>query len=426
MAELLSPAGLGPLGLGAMADDPLPAAPQPRIAYLESLRGLASVQVLLLHVCSAYLPGIATYRDGPWSLADAIHASPLYFLYDGYAAISVFYLLSGYVLAGAFARQFERPLQALLARVARLGLPAMAALFLSAGLYWAFGGLNGQAGAITGSKFLAGGWAPEFSLAAILKESFDALFIGYSGVGPINGAPAWLALDQSQSYDVPLWSLSYEFYGSILVFALCWMRAKSPGAAKVAVLLLAASFSRGPYVLFVLGFALAWMGAGTRAPRLGAIASLGCVALGVTLCFTAERHQAPAIAAFCRLDTPWLAPCLSPIPLQRTFGAVALFIGVLQSGALRRALAAPILRYLGKISFPLYLVHWPLVFGVGPFALLALAPILGPAPAQALIGLAVVALALAGAAAFTRVDDLAMAAARRINGFSIRTAPAAA
>ena len=74
----------------------------PRIAYLESIRGLAALQVLLLHFLGAFAPDLVVSLPAGAGIAGYIHLSPLYFLYDGYSAIYIFFALSGYVLTPVF------------------------------------------------------------------------------------------------------------------------------------------------------------------------------------------------------------------------------------------------------------------------------------------------------------------------------------
>jgi hypothetical protein len=59
----------------------------PRIAYLESIRGLAALQVLLLHFLAAFAPNLVFGLPAGAGVAGYIHLSPLYFLYDGYSAV---------------------------------------------------------------------------------------------------------------------------------------------------------------------------------------------------------------------------------------------------------------------------------------------------------------------------------------------------
>src|SRR6202011_2052171 len=88
----------------------------PRIAYLESIRGLAALQVLLLHFLSAFAPCLVFTPPPDAIVARTVHLSPLYFLYDGYSAVYIFFVLSGYVLTRSFERYLEHPLALISAR----------------------------------------------------------------------------------------------------------------------------------------------------------------------------------------------------------------------------------------------------------------------------------------------------------------------
>ncbi len=60
-----------------------------RIEYLDSLRGLASISVVISHFVLAY---------GLDSKSKLLNFSPFHFFYDGFAAVTFFFVLSGYVL----------------------------------------------------------------------------------------------------------------------------------------------------------------------------------------------------------------------------------------------------------------------------------------------------------------------------------------
>ena len=119
-----------------------PAGPRenvPRIAYLESIRGLAALQVLLLHFLAAFAPDLVFSPPAGAAVAGYIHLSPLYFLYDGYSAVYIFFALSGYVLTRSFERHLGQPSSQILARVIRLGLPAITATLVAAAVMLMFG-----------------------------------------------------------------------------------------------------------------------------------------------------------------------------------------------------------------------------------------------------------------------------------------------
>ena len=90
----------------------------PRIAYLESIRGLAALQVLLLHFLAAFAPDLVFSLPAGAAVAGYIHY--------------IFFALSGYVLTRSFERHLAQPSSQILARVIRLGLPAITATLVAA------------------------------------------------------------------------------------------------------------------------------------------------------------------------------------------------------------------------------------------------------------------------------------------------------
>jgi len=121
----------------------------PRIGYLESIRGLAAVQVLLLHFLAGFAPDLVYSLPAAGAVAGYIHLSPLYFLYDGYSAVYIFFALSGYVLTRSFERNLVQPWSQVLARMIRLGVPALAATLVAAAVMLAFGKPNLAAGELS-------------------------------------------------------------------------------------------------------------------------------------------------------------------------------------------------------------------------------------------------------------------------------------
>ena len=85
-----------------------------RVQYLEGLRGIAALQVVLLHFVSGFLPDTAEHAF-----------APLHVLWDGHTAVYVFFLISGAVLTPSFARGGAWPRQ-VVKRLVRLGVPIAA------------------------------------------------------------------------------------------------------------------------------------------------------------------------------------------------------------------------------------------------------------------------------------------------------------
>ena len=131
-----------------------------RLDYVDTLRGVASVQVLLSHSLLAFFLGTAMASPLSGTLTGYVAASPIYFMIDGASAVCIFFVLSGYVLTPLFSDSRATGGALLFSRFLRLALPAIASCAFSAIVFHFFGGKNITAGAIARSDWLADGWRP--------------------------------------------------------------------------------------------------------------------------------------------------------------------------------------------------------------------------------------------------------------------------
>lgn len=372
-----------------------------RIRHLEGLRGLACLQVMALHALGAFRPGLVDGPAAPWELA--VRHSPLRLLYDGDAAVFLFFVLSGFVLSAPFRRDAARPLHLLAARLVRFLVPALMACALGWATWRLLGQAAPRAGAAIGAGWLLGGLAGTEGLAGLLRDAtVNALALGYRDLSAFS---PWLALWPNQaSLDPPLWTLSVEMQGALLVLGLVQAERLSRRAWIAALVLAGLACLRSPLLCFLAGHAAASLGAPPRGWR-GPAALLG-------LALVAGLGDAPA-ALLDAAALP-LLPALEPGLTLRGWAAILVFPALLHAAPSRRLLGRALPCWLGRWSFPLYLVHWPMLFGPGAAAMLALAPALGVA-AAAWCGIAAgLAASLLLAAPFAAVDGLALGLARRL------------
>jgi peptidoglycan/LPS O-acetylase OafA/YrhL len=97
---------------------------------------------------------------------------------------------------------------------------------------------------------------------------------------------------------------------------------------------------------------------------------------------------------------------------MRIYGATVLTIGIMQCNPVRSFLAHERLQVLGRLSFPIYLTHWPIIFGVGSFSLVVLAPRIGALPARFLAAMISIILTILTAKLFEPVDQFALRVSR--------------
>ena len=290
---------------------------------IEGLRGIAILLVLLFHAGLPWTPG-------------------------GFVGVDVFFVISGFLITGKLWRESQQPggwniTRFYAWRIRRLlpaALVAIAVITLVGLLL---------AAPLDRSELAADGAASALSLA-------NMRFIG---------SVDYFAATTSPSPFLHFWSLSVEeqFYlvWPALIVLLTWRGGSSRRLIVALLIGVVASFAlsiwltdaspaRAFYLLptrvwqLGVGGLLALIGVAGTSRRAGALAWAGLAAVAVAgVALTAEMPY-PGLAA-----------------LLPTAGAVALLYGgAAPSGPVRLLAAAP-LRFLGKISYSLYLWHWPLL-----------------------------------------------------------------
>ena len=387
-----------------------------RIAYLESIRGLAAVQVLLLHVLAAFAPSLVFALPSAAPVAGVIHLSPLYFLCDGYSAVYIFFVLSGYVLTRSFERGESHLLAQVLGRIVRLGLPALAAVSVAAAIILMLGKPNVAAGELGGSAWFAHPRNTEVSLASVIKDgTLNAVFLGYRGLPGVAFLSPWQESFE-QSFVAPLWTLSIEFYGSMIVLALCWFARRSRMLWRLFLILGALFTARSAYICFFAGHLLATFAWAERPAPASRLLPSFSVAAGIFVCVIAEVWQPEWLKAICASPTWLLFPGQFAPMQQKAFGAILVLIGLLHLEGARNLLSMPWLVARSKLSFPLYLVHWPILFGPVAALFLQFAGIVGVEPARLGAIAAGIGLSLAASVFFLPIDRLALDLSRTLRG----------
>lgn len=369
----------------------------PRFAWLDGLRGLGAVQVLLLHVFGAFQPELV--RD----------PSPLWLLYDGETAVFIFFLLSGAVLTGAFASQTASPPAQMAARVARFALPAAASAGVAFALFRWLPDAHLRAAAALPGSWLAEHWTADGTAQSLATDIFiNGLMLGYRGLSLMDAYLVPL-MDTGAAYNAPLWTLSLELQGSVLVLLLTVARRRSPFVWLILTCGLALFLLRTPLVCFIVGH-LAMLA--PRSRKHGPI-GVAMILLGCGLAFAATTGASAAFRVLADANLP-LAPAFSAEMIQRGVAAMLILGGIGLSAPLQHCLSHPFVLWLGRLSFPLYLMHWPAIFGPGAWAFLTFSPALGQSGAAMLATSGAVGLSVVLARLFRPVDEAAIVLARRL------------
>ena len=295
---------------------------------LEGLRGIAILLVLAFH---AGIPGIG----------------------GGFIGVDVFYVLSGFLITGLLLRERERTgrisLRAFYARRARRILPAAAAILV----------VTLVAAALVISPL---------DLPRVARDAV-AVALSAGNIRFALGATDYFAADLAPSPFLHYWSLGVEeqFY---LVWPALLVIAMRLGRPRVAAALVLAAVVALSYAisLYLTDASAAWAfySLPTRAWQLalGGLIAAGTAWHGRV----SDRAMAGigwaglfAVVAAGVLIDPTTMPYPGVAALAPTLGAGAVILAGGRGGPLAAVLSHPWLRFLGKISFSLYLVHWPML-----------------------------------------------------------------
>jgi peptidoglycan/LPS O-acetylase OafA/YrhL len=342
-----------------------------RYANLDGLRGIAALIVVSLHCIIAFDPalysGLPADSHGQWDIT--ISGLPFLLPLAGDYSVCIFFALSGFVLAHSFSRtRLDAPALAV-KRYVRLGLPILAACLFS----WALlaNGLmfNHAAAETTESSWLDSHMRQAPSLPMAFHEgTYGSL----------------LALPNARTYDPVLWTMGIEFMGSILMIAIFALLRRLgdrrgirglPGATFLMLGLLGYGFFLG---LFAFGAAMYHVNLRARLERIPRLhlVMLPVLILGIflgTVPYSAARGSfldTLVSYAFVSDQSAWqfAYPAWLGLDGESFWHAVGALLTLLAAdawGPLRRLLSHPLSQFLGRISFPLYLVHLPILFSAG-------------------------------------------------------------
>ena len=383
--------------------------PPTRDRALDGLRGVAALVVLAGHVLVSSVPALANgfLSVGTSDVAAvswALLYTPLHVVWAGAEAVTVFFVLSGYVLTLPVARGRRfRPAAYYPHRVLRLYVPVWGALCIAALAHFAVEGAGG------GGTW----WLTEHTRSLDLAQVRDSFFLLHDA-----GDYTLLAV---------LWSLHWEVVFSLALplFLLAgWATRRFAWAAFAAVLvLLYAEGATSEWFRYLAPFALGALlafqydrvaalrarlaASGARVVELGLLAVAVC---GLTADWWLRVHGFVLVGGHAD-RAGRLAPVLVAL------GACAALALALVGPWTRRALETGPMQWVGTRSYSLYLVHEPV--------LVAIAFALGGAPSLPVLALLAVPAALLVTEGFHRaIERPSHELARRAGAMAGRLRPA--
>jgi peptidoglycan/LPS O-acetylase OafA/YrhL len=331
--------------------------------FINGLRGLAALQVVLLHYFSSFLPMFA--RAGQvahYSFETKLGYSPVFFPIDGFSAVYLFFLMSGFVLAPSFLKGDSGIGLQVAKRFTRLYIPVAGALVLALALCVLLPSAKEFAAQQSHSEWVRALFENPLTVPSVLQEFlFNSMLSSYQEVSIFHSV--FKLAPMTHSLDAPLWTIHIEFWGSILVILVCASYRRLPKGLFwpiFAVLFVCTSYDF--FSLFLVGFAL--FTARNHILRcegtLYRVAGVAMIAIAIVVSSSIHPEWfTPIVTALNRIAS---TPLFAADVLQRQLCTIALFVGIILLGPNRRWLEGKWVLWLGRISFSLYLVHFPLLF----------------------------------------------------------------
>lgn len=290
---------------------------------LDVLRILAAVVVVVFHVGGQWLTAFPALHE---ALGKASHA-----------AVVVFFVISGYVIAFTTSGNNRGPRQYAIARLSRLYSMLVPALVLTALV---------ESVVVHSDALLTARYVREH---AGLRYLLTAFFGNESG---------WLSA--APALNSPLWSLSYEFWYYTL-FGLWFYGGPN---RKIRAWLLVAAVVAGPKILLLMPVWLFGVWAFKR-PKPAFVASYGwlLVPLFLLLAGVAVAYL-PALPAAVGEVPLYMAGQFATDWVVGALVAVALWsLPASEEVGERKAVprGVKLLRTVADLSFPLYVLHFPLI-----------------------------------------------------------------
>lgn len=318
-----------------------------RQEHLDSLRGIAALIVVFVHYFAAFYPysilgpQAGYLQHSSWE--DLLFFPPFGLIVSGHFAVCSFYILSGYVLSWSHLGEPSRTrkiISAIVKRPIRLGGLVWLSI-LAGSLLWYFGLFSNAvvAEVSTSKPWFSHYWAGEFQAGRLLVDLFTSSF------------------RKGEIYNPPLWTIKIELYGSLMVyfFLLLFGRFKYRPLISVFLILF---FKDSLYQGFWLGVLMADI-TKNFASRISLKSHPVSIFLmsGLFLYFSSYPSY---------VNHEFLQRTIyAPLPDDRGFGggyamlaAFFLFILAISDTGLKEHLVWPALKFLGSISYGLYVMHF--------------------------------------------------------------------
>lgn len=316
-----------------------------KIDSVDGVRGVACLMVLLSHLSLIFFPYVYTGRisEQHSQVEYYIYHSPFAFFYSGTAAVFIFFVLSGYILSFACCRNgdiLNNCLKMTMSRYPRLMLPTLGSVLLC--------------------YFVMIATPDGFNTLSWIGGVLDVK--GHDLPGAIYNGLVSAVLFCDRSYNIIIWTMQVEFFGSLIVFCMTPLIVKVKYKEVVlftgALLMICISPDKigASYACFLIGSAI--YHAEIKPSKL-----TGYLALIAGLYFAGFHNKSNSYSIIYELMS-FKAPGgkSNPYYLSNMISGVLIVFAVVKSGVAQCTVTNRVSLYLGKVSYSAYLIQIPVFY----------------------------------------------------------------
>jgi peptidoglycan/LPS O-acetylase OafA/YrhL len=320
---------------------------------LDGLRGLAALIVVFWHYSLAFAPSFAGYPSTRHIRGESLlSTTPLHIFLAGSSAVSLFFVLSGFVLSLKFfqTRSSSSLTSSALRRYPRLMIPALGSIIITCVVLIAGASFVKETALITqSSDWLGRLWNFNPNLfVALWQGMYSTFFV--------------LPFDAGGSYNFNLWSMQYELFGSFMVFMVLDFFGKLQ-KRWVVYLILAMALAQTYYLGFIMGVIIAdaWTTYSSRIKSfVDGYTSIPVLCLGIFLLAYFIPVRSDGTILLHGVYTHMVLPGFNLMTMtvfSQAIGASLVILVVLSNVKVSNFFQTRPLQLLGKHSFSIYLLH---------------------------------------------------------------------